>query len=89
MHDPTDRTTNSLSSSTMLSSPNRLLNTHAPKLSRPSHQQNLAKKMKVSHVNGVRPTSHEGSSAVRNGCKDQIGQEHTRTTLTSTPILTP
>ncbi|CAF2360170.1 unnamed protein product [Rotaria sp. Silwood2] len=65
MHDPTDRTTNSLSSSTMLSSPNRLLNTHAPKLSRPSHQQNLAKKMKVSHVNGVRPTSHEGSSAVR------------------------
>jgi hypothetical protein len=63
MHDPTDRNTNS--SSTMLASPNRLLNIHPPKLSRPSQQQNLAKKMKVNHMNGVRPTSQEGNSTVR------------------------
>jgi hypothetical protein len=54
----------------MLSSPNRLLNMHAPKLSRPSQpqqqqQQNLAKKLKVNHVNGIRPTSQEGNTAVR------------------------
>ena len=66
MHDPTDRNTNSLPSSMMLSSPNRLLNTHAPKLSRPSQQQNLSKKMKVSHMNGgVRSTSHDGTSVIR------------------------
>jgi hypothetical protein len=65
MHDPADRNNNSSSSSTMLASPNRLLNIHPPKLSRPSQQQNLAKKMKVNHMNGVRPTSHEGNSTVR------------------------
>jgi hypothetical protein len=65
MHDPADRNTNSISSSMMLASPNRLLNLHPPKLSRPSQQQNLAKKMKVNHMNGVRPTSQEGNSTVR------------------------
>ncbi len=65
MHDPADRNTNSISSSMMLASPNRLLNLHPPKLSRPLQQQNLAKKMKVNHMNGVRPTSHEGNSTVR------------------------
>lgn len=65
MHDPTDRHTNSISSSTMLSSPNRLLNLNSPKLTRPSQQQNLAKKMKVNHMNGARPTSQEGNSTVR------------------------
>ncbi len=61
MHDPADRNTNSM----MLASPNRLLNFQPPKLSRPSQQQNLSKKMKVNHMNGVRPTSHEGNSTVR------------------------
>jgi len=70
MHDPTDRHTNSLSSSSMMASPNRLLNLHAPKLSRPSQQQNLAKKLKVNHTNGVRPTSHEGNSTVRSSKSD-------------------
>jgi len=65
MHDPTDRNTNSISSSMMLASPNRLLNLHPSKLSRPSQQQNLSKKMKINHMNGVRPTSHEGTSTVR------------------------
>ncbi|CAF4337079.1 unnamed protein product, partial [Rotaria magnacalcarata] len=69
MHGSTNRHTNSLTSSTMLSSPNRVLNMHAPKLSRPSQpqqqQQNLAKKLKVNHVNGIRPTSQEGNTAVR------------------------
>jgi hypothetical protein len=65
MHDPADRTTNS-SSSIMSASPNRLLNIHSTKLSRPStQQQNLSKKLKINHMNGVRPTSHEGNSTVR------------------------
>lgn len=60
----------------MLSSPNRLLNSHAPKLSRPSQpqqqqqQQNLAKKLKVNHVNGTRATSQEGNTAVRSNSWD-------------------
>jgi len=66
MHDPADRNTNSM----MLASPNRLLNIHPPKLSRPSQQQNLSKKMKVSHMNGVRPTSNEGNSTVRSSKSD-------------------
>lgn len=62
MHDPTDRNTNSM----MSASPNRLLNLHLPKLSRPSsQQQNLAKKMKTNHINGARPTTQEGTSTVR------------------------
>ncbi len=65
MHDPADRNTNSISSSMMLASPNRLLNLHPPKLSRTSQQQNLSKKMKISHMNGVRPTSQEGNLTVR------------------------
>ena len=61
MHDQADR--NSHSSSMMLSSPNRLLNMHQPKLARPVQQQNLAKKMKVNHVNGnARPTPQEGTA---------------------------
>jgi hypothetical protein len=43
MHDPADRNTNSISSSMMLASPNRLLNLHTPKLSRTSQQKNLSK----------------------------------------------
>jgi hypothetical protein len=67
MYDQAERNTNSLlsSSSMMLASPNRLLNIHPPKLSRPSQQQSLSKKMKVNHTNGVRPTSHEGNSTIR------------------------
>ncbi|CAF1011674.1 unnamed protein product [Rotaria magnacalcarata] len=74
MHGSTNRHTNSLTSSTMLSSPNRVLNMHAPKLSRPSQpqqqQQNFAKKLKVNHVNGIRPTSQEGNTAVRTSKSD-------------------
>jgi methyl-CpG-binding domain protein 2 len=73
MHDSADRNTNSLSSSssTMLASPNRLLNIHAPKLSRPSQQQqNPSKKLKVNHMNGVRPASNEGNSTVRSSKSD-------------------
>lgn len=63
MHDQIDR--NSHSSAMMLGSPTRLLNLHPPKLARPvTQQQNLAKKMKVNHVNGsARPTSQEGNAA--------------------------
>jgi methyl-CpG-binding domain protein 2 len=70
MHDPADRNTNSISSSMMLASPNRLLNLHPPKLSRTSQQQNLSKKMKISHMNGVRPTSQEGNLTVRSSKSD-------------------
>lgn len=63
MHDHIDR--NSHSAAMMLGSPTRLLNLHPPKLARPvPQQQNLAKKMKVNHVNGsARPTSQEGTTA--------------------------
>ncbi|CAF0880304.1 unnamed protein product [Adineta steineri] len=70
MHDSTDRHTNSLSS-IMSASPNRLLNIHQTKISRPAQQQNLAKKLKVNHMNGVRPTSsQEGNSTVRSSKND-------------------
>ncbi len=64
MHDPTDRTNNN--SSMIVASPNRLLNLHPTKLTRTSQQQNLAKKLKITHTNGVRTTTtHEGNSTVR------------------------
>ena len=59
MYDP------SSNSSLMSASPNRLLNLHSSKLSRSSQQQNLAKKLKVNHTNGLKGTTHEGSSTIR------------------------
>ncbi len=55
MHDPND-------SSILSASPNRLLNINTSKLNR---QQNLTKKFKVNHTNGLRPTSQEGNSTIR------------------------
>ena len=50
-----DRTNDS---SMVSASPNRLLN-------RSSQQSNPAKKLKVTHTNGIRPASQEGNSTVR------------------------
>ncbi|CAF1003333.1 unnamed protein product, partial [Adineta ricciae] len=67
MHDPTDR-------HLMLASPNRLLNSHQSKLTRPApsqqQQQNLAKKLKVNHTNGIRTTSQENIPASRTSKSD-------------------
>ena len=51
--------------------PHRLLNLHTSKANRPAEQQTPAKKLKVTHTNGLRPTtSQEGNSTVRSSKSD-------------------
>jgi len=65
MHEPTGR--NYHSSSLLLSNANR----NAPKLTRPAIQtdNNAAKKLKINHTNGVKPTN-DASSNVRSSKSD-------------------
>lgn len=64
MHESTGRNVNS--TSLLLSNSNRALNHNPSKLTRPPLQQeNAAKKLKVGHGNGVKPTVDGNSTAVR------------------------
>ena len=65
MHESTGRITNSSSPSLLLSSnANRSLNIHPPKLTRTLQQENSAKKLKIGHTNGVKPTI-DGNAIIR------------------------
>lgn len=64
MHEPTGRNLNSSSSSLLISNSNRSLNINPAKLSRTLQQDNAAKKLKIHHTNGVKPTN-DGNSTVR------------------------